>query len=152
MFDYKSSTEWPFFKVDFNLYPNKDQQINFLSSYIDVMIPIQDQSVPHINGITNDTCREELINQIMKEANYFALASHFFWALWSINMATSTAIKFGYMEYARTRLTAYYLTRDMIIGANQMPPQFDEDLLRSNKNPFNTSYLKTDNSKSSLLQ
>jgi hypothetical protein len=33
----------------------------------------------------------------MKEANYFALASNFFWTLWAIHMATSTAIKFGYM-------------------------------------------------------
>ena len=41
--------------------------------------------------------RDELLEQIMKEANYFTLASHFFWTLWAINMATSTAIKFGYM-------------------------------------------------------
>jgi hypothetical protein len=87
MFDYISSKEWPFFKFDLTLYPNKNQQINFLSSYVDV----QDQSGnEHFN-------REELINQIMKEANYFALASNFFWTLWAIHMATSTAIKFGYM-------------------------------------------------------
>jgi hypothetical protein len=87
MFDYISSKEWPFFKVDFTLYPNKDQQINFLSSYIDAQIQSENNSIN----------REELINQIMKEANYFALASNFFWTLWAINMATSTAIKFGYM-------------------------------------------------------
>jgi hypothetical protein len=81
----------------------------------------------------------------MKEANYFTLASHFFWTLWAINMATSTSIKFGYMEYARARLTAYYLTRDMLIGANEMPHRFNEDLLRSAKNPFYASYTKTDN-------
>jgi len=88
MFDYVSLKEWPFFKVDFSLYPNKDQQIHFLSSYIDAQIQ---------SGNNNNINREELINQIMKEANYFALASNFFWTLWSINMATSTAIKFGYM-------------------------------------------------------
>jgi hypothetical protein len=93
MFDYVSSKEWPFFKVDFTLYPNKTQQINFLSSYIDASLAAQDQSVPHTNGIN----REELVQQIMKEANYYALASHFFWTVWSINMATSTVIKFGYM-------------------------------------------------------
>ena len=27
MFDYVSSKEWPFFKVDFSLYPNKTQQV-----------------------------------------------------------------------------------------------------------------------------
>jgi hypothetical protein len=54
------------------------------------MIEAQGQSGNPIN-------REELINHLMKEANYYALASHFFWTLWAINMATSTAIKFGYM-------------------------------------------------------
>jgi hypothetical protein len=86
MFDYASLKEWPFFKFDFTLYPNKNQQINFLSSYVDA----QDQSEANID-------RETLINQIMKEANYFALAANFFWTLWAIHMATSTAIKFGYM-------------------------------------------------------
>ena len=33
----------------------------------------------------------------MREANYFSLASHFFWTLWAINMAKSTTITFGYM-------------------------------------------------------
>lgn len=83
MLDYTSTKEWPCFKVDYTLYPNKIQQRNFLSSYIDVQ--------------NHDIDREELINQLMKEANYFALASNFFWTIWAINMATSTAIKFGYM-------------------------------------------------------
>jgi len=65
-------------------------------------------------------------------------------------MATSTAIQFGYMEYARTRLTGYYLIRDKLVGANEIPPQFDEDLLRSEKNPFYKSYIKTDNNNSSI--
>jgi hypothetical protein len=52
-----------------------------------------------------------------------------------------------FKEYARVRLTAYYLMRDMLTGANgneqaQMPPQFDEELLRSTKNPFHKSYIK----------
>ena len=83
MFDYASLKEWPFFTYDFTLYPDKNQQINFLSSYIDALPQSDD--------------REALINQIMKEANYFALASNFYWTLWAIHMATSTAIKFGYM-------------------------------------------------------
>lgn len=123
MFDYKSSTEWPFFNVDFSLYPNKEQQVkqidlfmksnamlflyikvNFLSSYADVIISSPEQSNSNKNGTLEKTSssktdinREELINQLMREANYFALASHFFWTLWAINMATSTTIKFGYM-------------------------------------------------------
>lgn len=86
MFDYVSSKEWPFFLADFTLYPNLDQQRNFLSAYLDAQ-----SSTEHTLN------REDLINQLMKEANYYALASNFFWTLWAINMATSTAIKFGYM-------------------------------------------------------
>jgi len=73
----------------------------FITSYIDALIESQSKST---NGMINDLNsnaidfdRNELAKQIMKEANYFALASHFFWTLWAINMATSTAIKFGYM-------------------------------------------------------
>jgi hypothetical protein len=75
--------------------------MNFLTSYADALIVSQDNSMNettndmHSNGI--DFHRNELAREIMKEANYFALASHFFWTLWSINMATSTTIKFGYM-------------------------------------------------------
>ncbi len=75
--------------------------MNFLTSYVDVLIDSEEKSM---NGMTNglhsngiDFDRNELAQEIMKEANYFALASNFFWTLWSINMATSTKIQFGYM-------------------------------------------------------
>ncbi|CAF1088962.1 unnamed protein product [Rotaria sp. Silwood1] len=157
MFDYKSATEWPFFKVDFTCYPNEKQQMNFLLSYIDTLIKSHDKYIYSIHQMTDgiysdeiDFDRNKLAQKIMKEANYFALASHFFWTLWAIHMAVSTTIKFGYLEYARTRLTAYYLQRNMLTDVNhnellQMPPQFTEDLLRSSKNPFYKSYIKTFN-------
>ncbi|CAF3394076.1 unnamed protein product [Rotaria socialis] len=149
MFDYTSSKAWPFFNLDFTLYPNKIQQINFLSSYADAIISSANEKANEGSLLsTNNNNREELIDQLMKEANYFALASHFFWTLWSINMATSTAIKFGYMEYARARLTAYYVTRNLLVGANEIPPRFSEDILRSDKNPFNKSYTKINNEQS----
>ena len=68
--------------------------MNFIMSYIDALVVSQEKST---NGMTNDFDRHELAQQIMKEANYFALASHFLWTLWSINMAAKTAIQFGYM-------------------------------------------------------
>jgi len=41
-------------------------------------------------------------------------------------------------------LTGYILQRDMLTAdESQMPPQFTEELLRSTKNPFQKSYLKT---------
>lgn len=78
--------------------------MNFLTSYADTVIASQDKSLDSMNEVTTDLHsngidfhRNELAREIMKEANYFALASHFFWTLWAINMATSTTIKFGYM-------------------------------------------------------
>lgn len=92
-FDYQSATEWPFYKVHFTKYPNGKQQRNFLRSYANAILSNQDQS--SADEIAID--RDELVEQLMKEANYFALASHFFWTLWAINMAISTTIPFGYM-------------------------------------------------------
>ena len=92
-FDYQSATEWPFYKVHFTKYPNGKQQRNFLRSYANAILSNQDQS--SADEIAID--RDELVEQLMKEANYFALASHFFWTLWAINMAISTTIPSGYM-------------------------------------------------------
>lgn len=73
--------------------------MNFLTAYIDTLI-----NDPDKYGMTNELhCNTlhsnpiELTRQIMREANYFALASHFFWALWGLHMAVSTTIKFGYL-------------------------------------------------------
>lgn len=78
--------------------------MNFLMSYIDTMLTSQDKSLLYKGDTVNNSDgqkieldRNALARQIMKEANYFALAAHFFWTLWSINMAASTNIQFGYL-------------------------------------------------------
>ncbi|NXJ73120.1 CHKB kinase, partial [Rostratula benghalensis] len=38
----------------------------------------------------------------------FALASHFFWGLWSILQAKISTIPFGYLDYAQSRFQAYF--------------------------------------------
>jgi len=40
LFDYQSSKEWPFFKVNFTFYPNETQQVNTLEifNYITYLI------------------------------------------------------------------------------------------------------------------
>ncbi|XP_044796622.1 choline/ethanolamine kinase isoform X2 [Bubalus kerabau] len=41
--------------------------------------------------------------------NYrYALASHFFWGLWSILQASMSTIEFGYLEYAQSRFQFYF--------------------------------------------
>jgi hypothetical protein len=56
----------PYFKCDYSLYPNREKQLDFIRWYLDMDIGENE---------------EELY---LREANIFALASHFFWSLWSI--------------------------------------------------------------------
>ena len=65
--------------------------MNFLRSYVEASMNTADENS------TSNIDQDQLARQIMKEANYYALASNFFWTLWGISMATSTSIQFGYM-------------------------------------------------------
>ena len=74
--------------------------MNFIRSYLDAFIQNDATALLAPSGSGNDGTgldQIELARQVMREANYFALASHFMWTVWAINMAVSTTIKFGYM-------------------------------------------------------
>ncbi|XP_039584287.1 choline kinase alpha isoform X2 [Passer montanus] len=99
MYDY-SYEKYPFFKASFLKYPSKKQQLHFLSNYL---------SAFH-DGFENLSDEEkcELEEEVLVEVNRFALASHFFWGLWSIIQAKISSIEFGYLEYALSRFDAYF--------------------------------------------
>ncbi|XP_064281158.1 choline kinase alpha isoform X2 [Passer domesticus] len=99
MYDY-SYEKYPFFKASFLKYPSKKQQLHFLSNYL---------SAFH-DGFENlsDEEKSELEEEVLVEVNRFALASHFFWGLWSIIQAKISSIEFGYLEYALSRFDAYF--------------------------------------------
>ncbi|XP_059705160.1 choline kinase alpha isoform X2 [Haemorhous mexicanus] len=99
MYDY-SYEKYPFFKASVPKYPSKKQQLHFLSSYL---------SAFH-DGFENlsDEEKSELEEEVLVEVNRFALASHFFWGLWSIIQAKISSIEFGYLEYALSRFDAYF--------------------------------------------
>ncbi|XP_009097538.1 choline kinase alpha isoform X2 [Serinus canaria] len=99
MYDY-SYEKYPFFKASVLKYPSKKQQLHFLSSYL---------SAFH-DGFENlsDEEKSELEEEVLVEVNRFALASHFFWGLWSIIQAKISSIEFGYLEYALSRFDAYF--------------------------------------------
>ena len=40
---------------------------------------------------------EETLKQLYKEANVFAMTSHFFWGLWSVVQTEISDIEFGYL-------------------------------------------------------
>ncbi|XP_068116685.1 choline kinase alpha isoform X2 [Hyperolius riggenbachi] len=102
MYDY-TNEKFPFFKATFSNYPTKKQQLHFISSY---MAEFQ----PGFENLSNEE-RSKMEQEMLIEINRFALASHFFWALWSIVQAKISAIEFGYMEYATARFDAYFLQK-----------------------------------------
>ncbi|KAG9475306.1 hypothetical protein GDO78_003637 [Eleutherodactylus coqui] len=100
MYDY-TYEKFPFFKANFSNYPTKKQQLHFISSY---MTEFQ----PGFEDLSNEE-KSKIANEMLIEVNRFALASHFFWGLWSIVQAKISSIEFGYMEYAMARFDAYFL-------------------------------------------
>ncbi len=88
MFD-NAASKHPYFRYYPKSYPNKKQQINFAKAYIKKFKEtLQDKST---NGYR---LTEE---QVINEANHFALASSLFWIMWSICQASSSTIKFDYL-------------------------------------------------------
>ncbi|NXD88551.1 CHKB kinase, partial [Halcyon senegalensis] len=86
---------WPFFKASPENYPSRQQQLHFIRHYLS-----------EDSGRRGDTTHEEqaaLEEEMLTEVNRFALASHFFWGLWSILQAKISTINFGYLVSAPGR-------------------------------------------------
>lgn len=97
-YDYAHS-EWPFYSYKIEDYPTKEQQVNFVQSYI--------REYFSTNTSHSQYDEKWQVNFMVKEANRFALLSHFFWAMWSVVQAKMSDISFGYMEYAHARMDHY---------------------------------------------
>uniref|UniRef100_A0AAV2KVD9 Ethanolamine kinase n=2 Tax=Knipowitschia caucasica TaxID=637954 RepID=A0AAV2KVD9_KNICA len=97
MYDY-TYNQWPFYKASPENYPSREQQLNFLRSYLA-------EQQGHSDMKMDQTRVEE---DMIIEANRYALASHFLWGLWSIIQAKISKIEFGYMDYAQCRFDAYF--------------------------------------------
>lgn len=89
--------EWPFYKAQLSDYPTREQQLHFFRSYLL-------ESCPELGE--EERCVQ--VNAMVIEVNRFALASHFFWGLWSILQAKISTIQFGYLDYALSRFDAYF--------------------------------------------
>uniref|UniRef100_A0A8C3H8J6 Ethanolamine kinase n=1 Tax=Chrysemys picta bellii TaxID=8478 RepID=A0A8C3H8J6_CHRPI len=99
VYDYTHDT-WPFYKASLENYPTRQQQLHFIQHYL-----WED------SGRCGDTTHEEqarIEEEMLTEIGRFALASHFFWGLWSILQAKISTIEFGYLDYAQCRFEAYF--------------------------------------------
>ncbi|NXW89468.1 CHKB kinase, partial [Alopecoenas beccarii] len=80
---------WPFFKASPENYPSRQQQLHFIRHYL--------SEDSERRGDTTHEEQARIEEEMLTEINRFALASHFFWGLWSILQAKISTIKFGYL-------------------------------------------------------
>ncbi|XP_026143316.1 choline kinase alpha-like isoform X1 [Carassius auratus] len=99
IYDY-TYDKFPFFITNTKNYPTKAQQMHFFQSYLWE----SHAGFEHLSEEEQLKLKEDML----VEVNRFALASHFFWGLWSVIQAKISTIEFGYMEYAMARFDAYF--------------------------------------------
>ncbi|XP_056273799.1 choline/ethanolamine kinase [Pseudoliparis swirei] len=109
MYDY-TYNQWPFYKARPEDYPTREQQLHFIRGYLA-------EQRRRSETIMDQTQIEE---DMITEANRYALASHFLWGLWSIIQAKISKIEFGYMDYAICRFDAYSKQKKLFSGS---PPR-----------------------------
>ncbi|KAM6215814.1 choline/ethanolamine kinase [Rhynchocyon petersi] len=98
VYDY-THEEWPFYKAKPADYPTRAQQLHFIRHYLAEVKKGESPSQEE---------QRELEEDLLVEVNRYALASHFFWGLWSILQASMSTIEFGYLEYAQSRFQFYF--------------------------------------------
>ncbi|KAJ8392291.1 hypothetical protein AAFF_G00076550 [Aldrovandia affinis] len=105
VYDY-TYDQWPFYKANVDNYPNREQQLHFIRNYL-----------AESGGYSENTMYEDqarIEEDMIVEANRYALASHFLWGLWSIIQAKISTIEFGYMDYAQSRFDAYFKQKKLV--------------------------------------
>ncbi|KAI5137934.1 choline/ethanolamine kinase isoform X3 [Manis pentadactyla] len=98
IYDY-THEDWPFYRAQPADFPTRGQQLHFIRHYL--------AEVKKGETISQEDQRK-LEEDLLVEANRYALASHFFWGLWSILQASMSTIEFGYLEYAQSRFQFYF--------------------------------------------
>jgi len=99
MYDY-TNPEAPYYYYKPEHWPTYDEMANFIDEYL--------------KHSETDSTRDELI----AEANDFALVSHIYWMLWSFVQAEVSDITFGYHEYGLVRHKSYLKLRASIDNNN----------------------------------
>lgn len=90
--------EYPGFEGDYSLYPDKERQYHFFRHYL--------------NGEEPSKVTEEELEELFAETNFYALASHLFWAVWGIVQAKYSSIEFNYLDYFFMRFQEYEKKKD----------------------------------------
>lgn len=127
MYNYKVA-DHPYFTVEKENFPEKDKQLHFIRTYLAAYEALRrgkcsittnksaDDALPLITGLKVSQVVGSFISppchpvedKLLQEVQVFMLASHLFWALWSIVQSQVSSIPFGYMEYAAVRMDHYF--------------------------------------------
>ncbi|XP_049986298.1 choline/ethanolamine kinase isoform X1 [Alexandromys fortis] len=108
VYDY-THEEWPFYKARPTDYPTRGQQLHFIRHYLAEVQKGQ---------IRSEEEQKKLEEDLLIEVNRYALASHFFWGLWSILQASMSTIEFGYLEYAQSRFRFYFQQKEQLTSCH----------------------------------
>ncbi|XP_038666960.1 ethanolamine kinase 1 isoform X1 [Scyliorhinus canicula] len=94
-------------EVDYNLYPNKNVQLQWLKSYL--------EALNKYKGLGTEVTNEE-VEVLYFQVNLFALASHFFWGLWALIQSRYSTIDFDFLGYAVVRFRQYFKMKPEVMN------------------------------------
>lgn len=94
-------------EVDYNLYPDRALQLQWLQSYL--------EAYKEFKGFSGDVSEKE-VEVLYIQVNQFALASHFFWGLWALIQAKYSRIDFDFLGYAIVRLSQYFKMKSEVMA------------------------------------
>lgn len=93
-----STENFPFYEYRPNGYPDEQQRRIFISEYLKHYL----REHPEERDLPQHT-----VQHMLKEVNYFTLATHLLWSIWSVKNAISSQIEFGY--WVRNFIVIYRL-------------------------------------------
>ncbi|XP_077324843.1 ethanolamine kinase 1 [Lithobates pipiens] len=93
-------------EVDYNLYPNRALQLQWLRSYL--------EAYKEFKGFSGEVSEKE-VEVLYVQVNQFSLASHFFWGLWALIQAKYSRIDFDFLGYAIVRLSQYFKMKSEVM-------------------------------------
>ena len=103
------------YDVNTDLYPNRETQLSFLTSYVNAFREIKDYD--HTMNPNHNLSVEEEVEILYNLSNKFALVSHFFWAIWARVQAVYSDISdFDYYSYSNIRIAAYHKFKDEFLA------------------------------------
>jgi len=119
MYDYGNKT-YPYYYVDEAKFPTREQQVEFLRSYIREVqaanpheVPVAKQLIPG-SSRSNSSCKtagltvDQMVEVLLREIELFLAVPNLLWTLWSIERAVNSDIQFGYWHFAASHMEWYF--------------------------------------------